>query len=87
MYYNKRSMEPVPETSTEIWSCSNDDCKGWMRIAYAFETKPNCPLCSSHMVSGTKMLPMLANSNGDMKPLRKPQETEAEPDLEKEPLA
>ncbi|WP_067843284.1 cold-shock protein [Amphibacillus sediminis] len=57
-YYNNR-REPVEEEETRIWTCTNDDCQGWMRAAYSFKKKPSCPLCQSDMHAETKLLPKL----------------------------
>lgn len=67
MNYRKKTLEEIPEENTEIWSCSNDDCNGWMRDNFAFDYTPVCPLCSSEMVKDTKMLPQLVNTNSDQK--------------------
>lgn len=58
MAFNSRnSREPVPEVETTVWSCTNDDCSGWMRDNYSFEETPKCPLCHSEMVKETRILP------------------------------
>jgi hypothetical protein len=57
-YYNNK-REPVPEVETEIWSCTSDDCAGWMRENYSFEKEPACPLCKSEMEKETRTLPKL----------------------------
>jgi hypothetical protein len=71
MNYHKKPLEELPQESTEIWACTNEDCKGWMRDNFAFEHNPTCRLCSSPMVKETRMLPLLVNSNGDLKSLKK----------------
>ncbi|PXW92990.1 cold-inducible protein YdjO [Streptohalobacillus salinus] len=58
-YYNNR-REPVEEVETEIWTCDNEDCPGWMRPNYSFDEKPNCPLCGSTMHEETRVLPKLS---------------------------
>ncbi|PWK07019.1 cold-shock protein [Tumebacillus permanentifrigoris] len=70
MYYRAKQVE-VQEDITTIWSCTNEGCKGWMRDNFAFEQAPTCRLCKHEMASSTKMLPMLANSNGDLKAIKK----------------
>ncbi|WP_409343558.1 cold-shock protein [Paenibacillus sp. MBLB4367] len=67
MYYRKKSTEIVPEESTAVWLCSNDGCNMWMRDNFSFKQIPNCPQCHTPMVSGTKMLPNIVNSNDNMK--------------------
>jgi len=71
MYYRSKSVEEVPLENISIWSCTKDNCKGWMRDNFAFERAPVCRLCESPMESGTKMLPLLVNPNGDLKAIKK----------------
>lgn len=71
MNYRKKPLEEIPEEITAVWSCTNDDCNGWMRDNFAFDAAPTCPLCHAPMEQGTKMLPQLLNSNGDLKSLKK----------------
>nr|WP_127531333.1 cold-shock protein [Paenibacillus kobensis] len=64
MYYSrKRPQEELPEQLTPIWSCSNENCKGWMRDNFAFSTTPICSLCQSEMVRSEKMLVALMNTS------------------------
>ncbi|TBL76029.1 cold-shock protein [Paenibacillus thalictri] len=63
MYSRKRPMEEVPEELTSVWICEKEDCIGWMRDNFTFETVPTCLQCSSPMIRGTKMLPLLVNHN------------------------
>ncbi|KEO82331.1 cold-shock protein [Tumebacillus flagellatus] len=69
--YNRAKQTEVPEGITTIWSCTQEGCKGWMRDNFAFEETPTCRLCSHPMERGTKMLPLLQNSNGDLKAIKK----------------
>ncbi|AWB43205.1 cold-shock protein [Paenibacillus sp. CAA11] len=71
MNYRKKTSEEVPEELTPIWSCTSESCNGWMRDNFAFDYSPVCPLCSSAMEKGSKMLPLLVNNNTDMKSLKK----------------
>jgi hypothetical protein len=71
MNYRKKSLEELPEESTSIWSCTKEGCKGWMRDNFAFEYVPTCRLCLSPMARDMKMLPLLLNSNGDLKLIKK----------------
>jgi hypothetical protein len=71
MYFRKQSMEDIPQEQTKIWSCSKEGCKGWMRDNFAFEYTPTCHICHSPMESSLKMISILANSNGDLKLLKK----------------
>lgn len=58
-FHSKRAREPVPEVETEVWSCTSEDCPGWMRDAYSFDDKPSCPICDSDMQKETRVLPEL----------------------------
>ncbi|MBL0388239.1 cold-shock protein [Tumebacillus sp. ITR2] len=71
MYKRGKAVEEVPEENTAIWSCTQESCKGWMRDNFAFEHVPTCPLCQHPMESGMRVLPLLANSNTDMKSMKK----------------
>ncbi len=71
MYFQKKSLEDIPEENTMIWSCSKEGCKGWMRDNFAFEDVPVCRQCHSPMLRSEKMLPLLVNPNGDLKSLKK----------------
>ncbi|RAV19332.1 cold-shock protein [Paenibacillus contaminans] len=71
MYYRKKSSEPVAEEVTAVWSCTKDGCKMWMRDNFSFKYIPSCPACNIPMVSSTKMLPLLVNSNNNLKTLKK----------------
>ncbi|MBA4538790.1 cold-shock protein [Bacillus aquiflavi] len=51
--------EPIPEVETAVWSCTNEECKGWMREAYTFEENPLCPLCKSAMEKEIRILPVI----------------------------
>ncbi|WP_028548563.1 cold-shock protein [Paenibacillus sp. UNC451MF] len=70
MYYRKKMMEDFPQEQTKIWSCSKEDCKGWMRDNFTFAYTPTCRICHSPMVSSLKLLPIVVNSNGDLKLLK-----------------
>lgn len=61
MSYRRKTLEEIPEENTEIWSCTTNGCKGWMRDNFAFDHQPSCPLCSSPMTKETRMLPVLVN--------------------------
>jgi len=62
MYSRKKPIEELPQEETAIWQCVSDDCIGWMRDDFSFEEVPTCYLCSSPMVSATRMLPALVNT-------------------------
>lgn len=58
----RKVEEPIPEASTEIWSCTNDDCNGWMRDNFTLAAEePACPLCHSAMTREERILPILTN--------------------------
>lgn len=59
MGFSRGPREPVPEVDTDVWSCLNDECQGWMRDSYSFEKEPKCPLCSSEMEQEVRVLPEL----------------------------
>ncbi|WP_017470781.1 cold-shock protein [Amphibacillus jilinensis] len=59
MAYNNK-QEPVEEVETKVWSCTNDSCPGWMRVDYAFDAKPECPLCQAKMIEEVRVLPKLS---------------------------
>jgi len=68
MYYSRRRpLEDFPTEMTAIWSCSREDCKGWMRNSYSFEEVPTCPQCKSPMISSMKLLPILLDSSYGVK--------------------
>jgi hypothetical protein len=71
MYFRKKSLEDLPEESTAVWSCTKEGCIGWMRDNFAFAHVPTCSQCSSPMVSSMKMLPLLVNTNVEMKSIKK----------------
>ncbi|TXK74808.1 cold-shock protein [Paenibacillus sp. N3.4] len=63
MYFSKKSLEPVPEEQTSIWTCSTEQCSCWMRDNFSFDESPVCPICQSSMVKDLKMLPTLSNTS------------------------
>ncbi|EFM09482.1 conserved hypothetical protein [Paenibacillus curdlanolyticus YK9] len=64
MYYSrKRPVEDVPNELTVIWSCTDENCKGWMRDNFAFSVAPVCSLCQSEMVKSEKMLVAVVNTS------------------------
>ncbi|MFD0871037.1 cold-shock protein [Paenibacillus residui] len=71
MSYRRRLSEDIPEEDTRIWSCTQQGCKGWMRDNFAFDSSPRCRLCNAPMDIGTRRLPQLINTNGDLKALKK----------------
>jgi hypothetical protein len=64
MYYSrKRPHEDIPEVATAIWSCTEENCRGWMRDNFVFSVVPVCSLCQSEMVKGEKMLAVVTNTS------------------------
>ncbi|MFD0694547.1 cold-shock protein [Paenibacillus sp. GCM10027628] len=63
MYFSKKTLEPVQEEETSIWTCSTDQCSCWMRDNFSFDESPVCPICNSAMVKDMKMLPALTNTS------------------------
>lgn len=59
MAFSRGPKEPVIEVETNVWSCTNNDCQGWMRESFSFEAEPHCPLCQSDMIQEIRMLPEL----------------------------
>ncbi len=57
----RKQAEVIPEDDISIWSCTSEDCNGWMRNDFTFENQPLCPLCSSQMSTEIKRLPILQN--------------------------
>ncbi|MCR8643367.1 cold-shock protein [Paenibacillus sp. N1-5-1-14] len=71
MYSRRKSLEDLVQEDTKVWTCNNEDCKGWIRDNFSFDHVPTCHQCHSPMISSLKMLPILSNSNKDMKSLHK----------------
>lgn len=57
MAFMRRQAEPVPESETAVWACSDEQCPGWMRSEFCFEDEPTCPLCHTSMVREMRILP------------------------------
>lgn len=57
MSFSRGPREPVPEVETKVWSCTSDDCQGWMRDLYSFDDEPACPLCKSKMEQEVRVIP------------------------------
>ncbi len=63
MYPRKRSLEDLPKAVTDVWSCSKEDCNGWIRDDYSFEDVPVCRQCKSPMIRSRKEVPILTSSD------------------------
>jgi len=59
-YFPKKDAAAAVQVETPVWKCSDADCVGWMRVEFALEQEPNCPLCGSSMSETTRMLPKIA---------------------------
>ncbi|GIQ67520.1 cold-shock protein [Xylanibacillus composti] len=67
MYARRRSEDEIQKMDTVVWSCTNEDCKVWIRDDYSFEDTPTCTLCGSSMQRSSKLLPVLMNNSQDWK--------------------
>jgi hypothetical protein len=56
-------MDDIPEELTAIWSCTNEECNGWMRDNFVFLFQPTCLQCQSLMVKNEKLLSIVANTS------------------------
>ncbi|MFC5530676.1 cold-shock protein [Cohnella yongneupensis] len=64
MYYSrKRPLEDLPQELTAVWSCSDENCNGWMRANFVLANSPVCSQCHSEMVKGEKMLAAVLNTS------------------------
>lgn len=59
MSFARNRKEPVQEVETNVWSCTSDQCQGWMRESFSFSEAPDCPLCESEMIEEVRVLPEL----------------------------
>jgi hypothetical protein len=67
MFYKRIPFADLPKEDTSIWTCTKDGCNVWMRDNFAFEHAPTCRMCLSPMVRSMKVLPLLVNTNIDLK--------------------
>jgi hypothetical protein len=65
LMYNswKKPLDDVPEEISAIWSCTNEQCNGWMRDNFSFLNEPVCHQCRSIMVKGEKKLSVCVNTS------------------------
>ncbi|RED57141.1 cold-inducible protein YdjO [Cohnella lupini] len=64
MYYSrKRPIEDIPQVLTEIWSCADENCKGWMRDNFSFSIAPVCAQCQSQMFKNERMVAAVVNTS------------------------
>ena len=59
--YNRKNVEEVIPEETKVWECTSDDCNAWVRDNFKSTETPSCPLCSSDMTEGTKILQAINN--------------------------
>lgn len=57
MSFSRGPKEPVQEVETTIWTCTSEECNGWMRESWSFNDEPKCPLCKSSMTQEVRVLP------------------------------
>jgi hypothetical protein len=58
-YFRKKEPDEIRTVETEVWQCTNSACLGWMRMEFALEEEPVCPLCQNKMAQGLKTVPAL----------------------------
>ncbi|MDQ0268447.1 cold-inducible protein YdjO-related protein [Cytobacillus purgationiresistens] len=59
MFFNKKGQDDKPEVvflDTEVYSCSDDVCNGWMRKDFASDDL-KCPLCGNETTAEMRELP------------------------------
>lgn len=59
MAFSRGRKEPLPEVETNVWSCTNNECQGWMRESFSLQSEPDCPLCQFEMEQEIRILPEL----------------------------
>lgn len=70
MYYSRKKTEEILLEATVIWSCTKQDCNGWIRDDFAFAMVPTCHQCNSPMIRSMSELPVLVNTREDQKSLK-----------------
>lgn len=58
-YQRGRHQEEVKLMEAEVWTCTGESCKGWMRQDLSFQQEPACPLCGSEMKLSVRQVPKL----------------------------
>lgn len=59
-YFRKKDTPIANDVETEVWKCTSSECLGWMRVEFALEDQPTCPLCQAGMVQDVKMVPEIS---------------------------
>lgn len=47
--FMKRDPEILVQEQIEVWGCTDEECKGWMRKDFSYDEYQKCPLCGNHM--------------------------------------
>ncbi|WP_409270343.1 cold-shock protein [Neobacillus sp. SCS-31] len=63
MAFGRRNTEEVVMEETDIWECTAEGCKAWIRDNFKSEDVPECPICSSAMHKTTRELQVVANTS------------------------
>lgn len=61
IFFNRKNQDDKPEVimlDTEIYSCSHDECNGWMRKEFASDDL-KCPLCGNDTNAEMRELPQI----------------------------
>ncbi|MDQ0156707.1 putative RNA-binding Zn-ribbon protein involved in translation (DUF1610 family) [Robertmurraya andreesenii] len=61
IFFNRRAQEEKPEDilmDTEVYSCSDESCNGWMRKDFA-SADLKCPLCGNETNMEIRELPKI----------------------------
>ncbi|WP_449621552.1 cold-inducible protein YdjO-related protein [Robertmurraya sp. Marseille-Q9965] len=61
MFFNRKAAEEKPEDilmDTEVYSCMDEGCKGWMRKDFA-SSDLKCPLCGNETSMEVRELPKI----------------------------
>ena len=54
----RKKLQKVMEEAM-VWTCSGEECNGWMRPEYALTEQPDCPHCGSGMQMQNKLVPSM----------------------------
>ncbi|OCA90805.1 cold-shock protein [Bacillus sp. FJAT-27225] len=63
MAFGRRNVEEVVLEATEVWECTADGCKAWIRDNFKSEDVPQCPICKSEMRRATREIQAVANTS------------------------
>lgn len=60
MYFSKKNQEvdEVIIEDTTVFTCTTEDCIGWMRMQFISEDS-SCPLCGGSMQEEIRQLPKI----------------------------